>query len=435
MTNDGMRATRTFLASFLVLFLEIALIRWMPAYVRLLSYFSNFILLASFLGIGIGCLLAPARARLFTWFPLVQAAVIAAVYFFRLEVAVPTAGSIYFSSGTARKGRPGREHDAPAAAVRDRRGALRDAGAAHGARDGAAAAAPGLHDQPAGSLAGVVDARRDFVARAAAGGVVRRWRSRPRCRSCSRPMSRPTGDAEPSTGAGRASTVVVAQPRAAGGLARPRPRHGARRHLVAVLQDHRQPGRARHGRRGEQHLSPVDGAGRAEGILLPVAVQRLRRHVRGRADPRRRLGHRRRRGAAPRRQARRCGRDRSGDHPPRPRAPSGPSVLRSARHRHQRRRAAFPADDDEEVRPGRVRADRFADDAVELLGRAARELHVHRGVVPRRARPAEAATACSSSTTTSASAGWSIGSPTPRRRRSAANRASTSTRRARISAC
>ena len=47
-----------FLSSFLVLFLEIALIRWMPAYVRLLAYFSNFILLATFLGGGLGCLLA-----------------------------------------------------------------------------------------------------------------------------------------------------------------------------------------------------------------------------------------------------------------------------------------------------------------------------------------------------------------------------------------
>ena len=103
MSGDGMRAARTFLASFLVLFLEVALIRWMPAYIRLLSYFSNFILLASFLGIGLGCLLAPARFRLFKWFPLVQAIVIAAVYFFRLEVAVPTSGSIYFSSGTAEK--------------------------------------------------------------------------------------------------------------------------------------------------------------------------------------------------------------------------------------------------------------------------------------------------------------------------------------------
>jgi len=82
MNSDGMRAARTFLASFLVLFLEIALIRWMPAYIRLLSYFSNFILLASFLGIGLGCLLAPVRARLFSWFPLVQALVIGAVYYF-----------------------------------------------------------------------------------------------------------------------------------------------------------------------------------------------------------------------------------------------------------------------------------------------------------------------------------------------------------------
>jgi hypothetical protein len=92
-----------FLSSFLVLFLEIALIRWMPAYVRLLAYFSNFILLASFLGAGIGCLLARARRDLFALFPVVQLAVIAAVDRLRLEVAVPSATSIYFSSGTAEK--------------------------------------------------------------------------------------------------------------------------------------------------------------------------------------------------------------------------------------------------------------------------------------------------------------------------------------------
>ena len=53
-----------FVSSFLVLFLETALIRWMPAYVRLLAYFSNFILLASFLGIGVGCLLAGGGGRI-----------------------------------------------------------------------------------------------------------------------------------------------------------------------------------------------------------------------------------------------------------------------------------------------------------------------------------------------------------------------------------
>lgn len=99
---DVKRSARVFLASFLVLFLEVALIRWMPAHVRLLAYFSNFILLATFLGIGIGCLLAPQRVRLLTAFPLLQLVVVAIVYFFRLEVAIP-AGDIFFSSGTAQK--------------------------------------------------------------------------------------------------------------------------------------------------------------------------------------------------------------------------------------------------------------------------------------------------------------------------------------------
>src|SRR5471030_1935218 len=89
-----------FVSSFLVLFLETALIRWLPAYIRLLAYFSNFILLASFLGIGIGCLLAKRRRNLFVWFPLVQFAVILAVNRLRLEVALPSTSTIYFSSGT-----------------------------------------------------------------------------------------------------------------------------------------------------------------------------------------------------------------------------------------------------------------------------------------------------------------------------------------------
>jgi spermidine synthase len=93
---------RLFLISFLILFLEVALIRWMPAYIRLLAYFSNFILLASFLGIGVGCLLAPLRVRLFPWFPLAQAALVAVVAWARLDISIPqTSTSIYFSSGTA----------------------------------------------------------------------------------------------------------------------------------------------------------------------------------------------------------------------------------------------------------------------------------------------------------------------------------------------
>jgi hypothetical protein len=92
-----------FLSSFLVLFLEIALIRWMPAYIRLLAYFSNFILLAAFLGCGVGCLVAGRRRNLFLMFPLVQLLVIVAVDKLRLEVAVPSTTSIYFTSGTPDK--------------------------------------------------------------------------------------------------------------------------------------------------------------------------------------------------------------------------------------------------------------------------------------------------------------------------------------------
>jgi SAM-dependent methyltransferase len=96
-----MRQARLFLVSFLVLFLEVALIRWLPAYVRLLSYFSNFILLASFLGIGVGCLVIGTRHDLFAWYPALQLALVTAVDRLRLEVRVPSSASLFFSSGTA----------------------------------------------------------------------------------------------------------------------------------------------------------------------------------------------------------------------------------------------------------------------------------------------------------------------------------------------
>src|SRR5205814_7219672 len=64
-------------------------------------YFSNFILLASFLGIGIGCLLAARGRNLIAWFPLALFAAIVAVDRLRLEVALPSTSTIYFSSGTA----------------------------------------------------------------------------------------------------------------------------------------------------------------------------------------------------------------------------------------------------------------------------------------------------------------------------------------------
>src|SRR3984893_19073584 len=61
----GKMRARLLALSFLMLFVELALIRWTGSNILYLSYFSNFILLASFLGIGLGFLRADARRDLF----------------------------------------------------------------------------------------------------------------------------------------------------------------------------------------------------------------------------------------------------------------------------------------------------------------------------------------------------------------------------------
>ena len=63
--------SRLILLSFLMLFVELGLIRWTGAYVVYLSFFTNFVLLASFLGVGVGFLRAEARGSLFRVAPLV----------------------------------------------------------------------------------------------------------------------------------------------------------------------------------------------------------------------------------------------------------------------------------------------------------------------------------------------------------------------------
>ena len=40
--------------SFVVLFQELALIRWLPVQVRVVAYFPNLILIGAFLGLGLG---------------------------------------------------------------------------------------------------------------------------------------------------------------------------------------------------------------------------------------------------------------------------------------------------------------------------------------------------------------------------------------------
>ena len=56
-----------FAASFVVLFQELTLIRWLPGQVRVLAYFPNLILLSAFLGLGVGCLRASRQSLLWVW--------------------------------------------------------------------------------------------------------------------------------------------------------------------------------------------------------------------------------------------------------------------------------------------------------------------------------------------------------------------------------
>ncbi len=53
-----------FLISFLCLFLELAIIRWTPGTVSAMSYFTNLVLIASFLGLGLGCAIAKKEINL-----------------------------------------------------------------------------------------------------------------------------------------------------------------------------------------------------------------------------------------------------------------------------------------------------------------------------------------------------------------------------------
>src|SRR2546423_765670 len=88
--------SRLFLLSFLMLFVELALIRWLGANVIYLSYFSNFVLLGSFLGIGIGFLRARRGRDLSELAPVALCVLIALVLIFPLHVVHGGGQLIYF---------------------------------------------------------------------------------------------------------------------------------------------------------------------------------------------------------------------------------------------------------------------------------------------------------------------------------------------------
>ncbi|MGZ6963597.1 MAG: spermidine synthase [Acidimicrobiia bacterium] len=87
---------RLILLSFLMLFVELALIRWTGSNVIYLSYFSNFVLLGSFLGIGLGFLRGERRPDLWPFAPVALGGLIAVVRFFPVEINSAGGEFLYF---------------------------------------------------------------------------------------------------------------------------------------------------------------------------------------------------------------------------------------------------------------------------------------------------------------------------------------------------
>jgi hypothetical protein len=104
----GVRSARArvFLGSGLILFLELVLIRELGAKIVHLSYFTNFVLLGSFLGVGLG-FLASGKGRDLAWLsPPTLAALIAFVTFVPVEIDRRGDEIIYFTFNVKPSGPP-----------------------------------------------------------------------------------------------------------------------------------------------------------------------------------------------------------------------------------------------------------------------------------------------------------------------------------------
>src|SRR5258708_30142632 len=93
------KRARTFLISFTMLFFELLCIRWIPSYVRYLSYFNNFLLLASFLGIVLGMLSARRYRFWFLPFPLMVVLLVIVVGLNRFDYRINSTQVLYYGAG------------------------------------------------------------------------------------------------------------------------------------------------------------------------------------------------------------------------------------------------------------------------------------------------------------------------------------------------
>jgi SAM-dependent methyltransferase len=92
---------RLVMLSFLMLFVELAVIRWSGANVVYLAYFSNLVLLGSFLGVGLGFLWVGRGGRpLFPYAPVVLALFVAFIRLAPIDIDVEGSDLIFFNEPT-----------------------------------------------------------------------------------------------------------------------------------------------------------------------------------------------------------------------------------------------------------------------------------------------------------------------------------------------
>ncbi len=98
---------RLIVLTFLMLFVELALIRWLGGNVLYLSYFSNIVLLGSFLGIGLGFLWAArSEFQILRYMPIVLTALVLLVHFFPIRVEAVGSDVIFFGAELRPTGPP-----------------------------------------------------------------------------------------------------------------------------------------------------------------------------------------------------------------------------------------------------------------------------------------------------------------------------------------
>ncbi len=89
--------TRLFLTATTILFVELLLIRWIPAEVIYVGYFRNFLLMASFLGIGVGILWGrdPNRIQISPFGPVLLALTVLVTQF-HVSIELTSPDEIFF---------------------------------------------------------------------------------------------------------------------------------------------------------------------------------------------------------------------------------------------------------------------------------------------------------------------------------------------------